>query len=626
MAARFWVGGPGNYNDTAHWGITSGGAGGASVPTSADTATFDMLSSTTAYTVTLTATATCSDLTVGNPLTGAVTFAGSSALDIYGSLSYAAGINLTHTGLTTFRATSGTKTIATNGNTILGNITFNGSGGTFQLTTPLTCSGATLTRIVGTFSANGQLVTLTNPNVTLSGSWLSGANFASLTIVPTAVKTCTATLTSFTCTGTFTYLATDSVNRPQLRGNATVGIVSTITSAAFNINGIDLRDITKAGAGSGNLSAASNYSGDCGGNSGWTFTTAATQTWSGTSGGNWSTNAWTSRVPLPHDNVVISSAFIASQIVTVDMPRAGHDITWSNTGSNSVEWAKPTAFSMYGSLTLNTPALMTNTGSSVTITCEGRGAQTWTGNGQTLVNHISQNGPAGTITLQDNWLMSGIYTNFNGAFDCNNKNPEFYATNCANAATSSITLGTGTIKLTGSGWQMYPLSTFSGASATILLSETGTLAKTFAGGGRTYGHLLVSGGGSGAVTITGNNSFIDMAMSGTGSKTIKFPASGTQTLTGGSASGFFSGTAGNVVSCVSSTPGTRWKISSSTAIVSNWLNLTDSDADGTVPFSMGAGGNDLGNNLDWTFAPPVIVRPINGGLVYATQLKGGLIR
>jgi len=42
MANRYWVAGSaGNWNDTANWSITSGGAGGASVPTTGDAAIFD---------------------------------------------------------------------------------------------------------------------------------------------------------------------------------------------------------------------------------------------------------------------------------------------------------------------------------------------------------------------------------------------------------------------------------------------------------------------------------------------------------------------------------------------------------------------------------------------------------
>lgn len=41
MAARFWVGGTGNWSDAAHWSLTSGGAGGETVPGSGDAVTID---------------------------------------------------------------------------------------------------------------------------------------------------------------------------------------------------------------------------------------------------------------------------------------------------------------------------------------------------------------------------------------------------------------------------------------------------------------------------------------------------------------------------------------------------------------------------------------------------------
>lgn len=41
MAQRFWVGDSGEWGDTSHWSASSGGAGGASVPTSSDDAVID---------------------------------------------------------------------------------------------------------------------------------------------------------------------------------------------------------------------------------------------------------------------------------------------------------------------------------------------------------------------------------------------------------------------------------------------------------------------------------------------------------------------------------------------------------------------------------------------------------
>lgn len=41
MANRYWVGGSGEWSDSSHWSATSGGSGGASVPTSSDDTFFD---------------------------------------------------------------------------------------------------------------------------------------------------------------------------------------------------------------------------------------------------------------------------------------------------------------------------------------------------------------------------------------------------------------------------------------------------------------------------------------------------------------------------------------------------------------------------------------------------------
>ena len=65
MAAYFWVGGSGTWDNstTTNWASTSGGSGGAGVPTSADTATFDTNSGTSA-TVTVAATAVSLNTTI----------------------------------------------------------------------------------------------------------------------------------------------------------------------------------------------------------------------------------------------------------------------------------------------------------------------------------------------------------------------------------------------------------------------------------------------------------------------------------------------------------------------------------------------------------------------------------
>lgn len=63
MADRYWVGGSGTWNttNTANWSDTSGGTGGASVPTGVDDVFFDAAS-----TVTLGSDVTCRDITIEN--------------------------------------------------------------------------------------------------------------------------------------------------------------------------------------------------------------------------------------------------------------------------------------------------------------------------------------------------------------------------------------------------------------------------------------------------------------------------------------------------------------------------------------------------------------------------------
>jgi len=54
---RYWVGGSGNWTDTSHWSYSSGGAGGAPVPTAAELAVFDANSGSGTCTVNAAATA-----------------------------------------------------------------------------------------------------------------------------------------------------------------------------------------------------------------------------------------------------------------------------------------------------------------------------------------------------------------------------------------------------------------------------------------------------------------------------------------------------------------------------------------------------------------------------------------
>jgi len=157
MADRYWVGGSAAWSstNTAAWSASSGGAGGASVPTSADNVFFNQAGT---YTVTITGTGqACNDLTIS---AGTVTIAGSTSpsLSIYGNFSITASTvwgNIGGNG-TNFNGTA-TRTINTNGATLNCPITIGSTpGGTYRLLSSLTIGSAfELLLRGGTLDLNG---------------------------------------------------------------------------------------------------------------------------------------------------------------------------------------------------------------------------------------------------------------------------------------------------------------------------------------------------------------------------------------------------------------------------------------------------------------------------------------
>lgn len=176
MANRYWVGGTASWDAVAgtKWATTSGGAGGAAVPTSADDVFFDANSTGT---VTATSSAVCHDLDCRN-FAGSFTNSSDPLITIYGSL---------NTGTTdigfgwadiSFAGTTSGLTITTNGTTQTwygsgggAAWNFNGVGGEWTLQDNLTmstssaCAGGLSN---GTFNLNGFTVTCGNFNI--SGS------------------------------------------------------------------------------------------------------------------------------------------------------------------------------------------------------------------------------------------------------------------------------------------------------------------------------------------------------------------------------------------------------------------------------------------------------------------------
>lgn len=188
--ARYWIGGTGNWSDTAHWSLTSGGGGGAVVPTSADDVFIDANSGFgSGGTITFNTGAPCKEFTSTSghiyTMTGVVF---GNYLQVYGSLTFESGITYSTLSGLDFYGT-GFHTITTAEIDIGGNggsIYFGGTG-TYTLQDDLT----TTTEIYmdnGTFDANDHNVTARDfyfqadigltPTVNMgSGTW-TGTNVA----------------------------------------------------------------------------------------------------------------------------------------------------------------------------------------------------------------------------------------------------------------------------------------------------------------------------------------------------------------------------------------------------------------------------------------------------------------
>lgn len=198
MAARFWVGGNGTWDNTstANWSATTGGAPGASAPTNVDTVTFDTNSGGGGSVVTVAATAVSLSTTIN-----------------------VANFTLSLSGSPTLCTPAGTLTI-TRGNIVLNNFTLS-------------------TGIFASSSANAKSISFGTGNIALT----------SATAGTTVLSVATATNFTWTGTGGFTrnMAATATVvfgtsggtvsNAPNLTVNAGSSALTITTNSYFkNVN------------------------------------------------------------------------------------------------------------------------------------------------------------------------------------------------------------------------------------------------------------------------------------------------------------------------------------------------------------------------------------------------------
>lgn len=681
MGDRYWVGGNANWDATAgtKWATSSGGTGGAAVPTAADDVYLDNGAGT--GNVSVTAPAVCRSLnctgytgtlTQGTSITigDATAGAGSIALKFVSGMTYTASGNTINfvstsatvqtidfagkggTGLVTFNAssngswqyvgahttTAGTVTLTkgtldlnsrtditwTNFNSantnvrrlILGSaaITINGASATSwnvatitNLTVDANTATLTFTGInnafsSGTFNWNGlSIVASATGDFQIGGS----PTINSLTRAGTAGKTNTLSLTGSPTLTTFAVSGNSTINR-ILVYSTTYGTARTITASTVTVSNIDFRDITGAGAGDWNLSVITGLSGDCGGNSGITFTTAATQTSTGTASFTWSTHGWTSRVPLPQDDVSVPNSFVAGRTITADMPRLGKNITFTCTGSPALTVGQ--ASELYGSLTLIATLGAVTIGGNLSFV--GAAAATLTsagksfgGIGYAVVVVRSK------LTLGDAFSCVGsLVTSGAGYIDTAN-----YAVTCMYPSflnTSNVNLlGTSVITVTAISSYVFQALTgnISAASAELVISVASASSRLLTMQINTLGTLTYTVAASaGALTFDFYSPTTITTLNVGSGRSITFTSGAIYNITNWNVFG----AAGSLVTITATTPGTFFTLSKSSGIVtSDYLSVKDSIATGGASFYAGSHSVNVSGNTGWIFTDPQSLYP-----------------
>ena len=669
MADRYWVGGTASWDGTAgtKWSATSGGAGGASVPTTADDVFFDANS-----------TGTCT-IATGN--TGAKsinctgftgTIAGTTAITVAGSVTLVAGMTYTHTGTMTF---TGTGTLTTAGKTFSG-VTVNGTGITLTLGDALNTSTRSVTITQGTFdtasynvtagtltssNSNTRTITLGSSTLTLSATGatvslltatnltfnagtsqinltssdgrveatnltfynvsftstsagtrqITGANtFNNLTLTASAAGlTQLFIAANQTVNGTFTCAGSSAIARGFVRSN-TIGTTRTITAATLSANDCDFRDITIAGGAAG---TAPTRAGDVGGNSGITFPAAKTvyrvgtnTTWAGSS--SWALTSGGAgsddNFPLAQDTAVINEDTALTGTLSFTTRYSVSAIDCSSRTS-TITLSHNVIQTIYGSYTLGSGVTLTGTSNQFFA---GRGTMVFTSAGKTITFPLFVEAPGGTFQLGDAYSASNTVTLTRGTFDANNYNVTCTTFASSNSNTRTITMGSGLWTLTGTGivWNLATTTnlTFNKNTADILLSNTTTTARTFEGGGLSYNKLTIGGAtGTSTLTIRGTNSFTELASTKTVAHTVRF-----NTNQGTIDTWSITGTAGNVVTFEGFAAGTRrtFNLTNVTGGI-DYLAVRDIGVNQANRFYVGANSTDNGNNLNVIFtAPPAV--------------------
>lgn len=408
--------------------------------------------------------------------------------------------------------------------------------------------------------------------------------------------------TNQTINGTLTCAGASAVRRIFLASN-TIGTPRTLTVNNISADDCDFRDITLAGAASG---VSPTRAGNCGGNTGITFSAPKTVYWNLAGSFGWSATAWApssggtpniNNFPLAQDTAVFDNAGAAGTIInnanwnigTFDASLRTSAMTYSLNG---------TSVQIYGDFKFGSG--VTSNIISGDFVFSKNGTQTITSNGVQFGSGVTINHPLANVQLADALSLESTRTLAvtSSTFDAVTYNVTTGLFLCSGAA-SVVRMGSGTWTISGIGpcWSITTIGSLFAGTATIVLSDTSTSSRTFNGNTLYYNKLTIGGAaGTSTLIITGVSTFGELASTKTVAHTITFPINTTTTI----GKWAVTGTVGNVVTVNSSTAATAFTLSIAGPANSgiDYLSVRDCTVLTTSPgeFYVGANSTNVSNN------------------------------
>jgi hypothetical protein len=393
---------------------------------------------------------------------------------------------------------------------------------------------------------------VTYSSTSITGCYIGGVPiFNNLTFTaPASSQIAPVFVTSnLTITGTLTVAGATAVRRIFLRSD-TLGTTRTLTVNSLSATDCDFRDITIAGTAAG---SSPTRAGDCGGNTGITFPAAKTVYWNLAGTQVWSATGWCpssggtpdiNQFPLAQDTAVFDDAGAVGTVTVQTTWNIGTLNMSSRTSACTIDWSNGNP-NYHGNVLLGSGVTPGTIGESIFA---GRGTQTITSGGNTWSGALTVNSVTGTVQLADalTLISARTLTLTSGTFDAVSYNVTTgLFSGLPAVAPVALRMGSGTWTLSGTGtvWLTSTVPILYKGTANIVLSDTSTSSRTFAGNSYSYNKLTIGGTtGTSTTTIAGNNQFTEIASTKTVAHTI---ALGTTTQTFGAWT--VTGTAGNVV-------------------------------------------------------------------------------